>query len=142
VTVSEAEQVFSASARYDAATGRRLEPRQLSVRIVDTSLTARLAEAIRAGAREAQVAAQAQGASSPSAPLLYDSAVGYLSHATRDDGRFEAMLLVNERFLVSVTGHGFGAPEEAHAVVGAVLQDIDLTGMSRLARPSIALGGR
>ena len=68
--------------------------------------------------------------------------MGYLSHDPEGDGRLEAMLLVSERFLVSVTGHGFHSSEDARGTVDAVLQDIDLAGMSRLARPSIALQGR
>ena len=143
VSVSEAEQVF-VSGEAQAAAQADAGPegpgvRQLSVRIVDTSLAARLAEAIRTAAREAQEAHDAQaarGEHARTAPLLFDRAVGYVSHDPDDDGRVEAMLLVGERFLVAVTGHGFGSTVETQAVLG----QIDLTGLAQQARPSIALG--
>jgi hypothetical protein len=140
VSVSEAERVFVAGELPADAGAQDLVPgvRQLSVRIVDTSLAARLAEAIRTAAQEAQEAHDAQaarGEHARTAPLLFERAVGYVSHDPDDGGRVEAMLLVGERFLVAVTGHGFGSNAEARAL----LEEIDLTGLSQLARPSIAL---
>jgi hypothetical protein len=142
VSVSEAEQVF-VSGEAQAAAQADAGPegpgvRQLSVRIVDTSLASRIAEAVRTAAREAQETHDKQaalGGYARTAPLLFDRAVGYVSHNPDDGGRVEAMLLVGERFLVAVTGHGFGSNAEAKAL----LAEIDLTGLSQLARPSIAL---
>lgn len=150
VSVSEAEQVFvsvdaATDTPTDAATDAAADAgpaapglRQLSVRIVDTSLASRLAEAIRTAAREAQEAHDAQaarGEHARTAPLLFERALGYVSHDPDHDGRVEAMLLVGERFLVAVSGHGFGSTAEARAL----LAEIDLTGLSQLTRPPIAL---
>jgi hypothetical protein len=139
VSVSEAEQVFVSG--DEAVEAGVLAPglRQLSVRIVDSTLSERIAEAIRTAAKQAQATHAAQAANgqeSRTAPLLYDRAVGYVSHDQHDGGRVEAMLLVGERFLVSVTGHGFSSGAEARAVLG----QIDVTGLAQVARPPIALG--
>ncbi|MBF5042804.1 hypothetical protein FGE12_10405 [Aggregicoccus sp. 17bor-14] len=147
VRVSEAEQVFSAGSALDAGElgpGGERGARQLSVRIVDTSLYARIAESIRTTTQQAQAAEASRLAAGlpvlalPTRPLLFDSAVGYVSHRPDDSGRVEAMLLVGERFVVAVTGHGFSSTAEARAV----LQRMDLPGLSRLAQAPIALGGR
>ena len=139
VSVSEAEQVFVAGEPTGDAGLAAEGVRQLSVRIVDTSLASRIAEAIRTAAKEAQESHDAQaarGEHARTAPLLFEHSVGYVSHDPDQGGRVEAMLLVGERFLVAVTGHGFGSTAETQAVLG----QIDLTGLAQQARPSIALG--
>ncbi len=111
VSVSEAERVFS------------LGDRELAVRIVDTTVSYRLGEKIRAAAREAE----ATPAGNPTAPLRLASAVGFVRFDSSED-RAEANLWVGDRFVVAVTGRGFRDAREVRDLAGG----LDLAGLSKL----------
>jgi len=110
VSVSEAERVFAQ------------DDRELSVRLVDTTLKGRLAQAIQS------LAEQPASATSELMSLLrLDNAVGYVRYEP-NEGKAEANLLVGNRFIVSVTSRGLRDSSE----VRRVATSLDLAGLSRL----------
>jgi hypothetical protein len=112
VLVSEAERLFV-----------QPEGRQLSVRIVDTTLSPKLSRAIRAAAHEASQ----REPSDPAGPLHLGQTVGFVRY-DEAEGRAEANLLVADRFVVAVTSHGFVGTVEVRRVAGT----LDLAGLSKL----------
>jgi len=111
VSVSEAERVFAR------------DERELAVRIVDTTLSNRLGEKIKAAANDAK----ARPESDPTAPLVLHETVGFVRY-DRAQAKAEANLLVADRFVVAVTGKGF----ESTAEVREVARNLDLAGLSKL----------
>ncbi len=105
VSISEVERVFSGGAGEE-----------LSVRIVDTTLSPELARAIRAAASDAS----GRHADDPTAPILQDRAVGFVRWDA-DAGKAEANVLVADRFVVAVTSQGARGP----GVVRRLAGDID-----------------
>lgn len=114
VSVSEAERVFAQ------------EDRELSVRIVDTTLKGKLAQAIQSLAEQ-----PATSASELTSLLRLDDAVGYVRYEP-SEGKAEANLLVGNRFIVSVTSRGLQGSSE----VRRVATSLDLAGLSRLRTPN------
>lgn len=112
VTMSEAERTF-----------RQKDGREVVVRIVDSTLSRRLAAKIRAAAE----AAAGDGGPDAATPLSLGEAVGYI-HYDPTDERAEANLLVGGRYLVAVTGRGFAGPDE----VEKVARQLDLVGLAKM----------
>ncbi len=114
VAVSEAERSFT-----------RGEEREVKVRIVDTSMSQKLGQAIRAAAAEGRERA----ANDPTAPIFWKDkeAVGFVRYDERTE-RAEASLLVGNRYVVAVSSRGFPGTVE----VRRVAQGIDLEGLARL----------
>jgi len=112
VSVSEAERLYT-----------RGEGREVKVRIVDTTMGAKIGQAIRDAAERAKDRAP----SDPSAPIHWEDAVGFVRYDA-DEALAEANLLVGERFVVAVTSRGFPGTVE----VRRVARGIDLAGLARL----------
>jgi hypothetical protein len=112
VSISEAERLF-----------RGEQEKELSVRIVDTTMGAELGRAIRATAREADRSGDRGG---PRA-LRIEEAVGFVRFDP-DEAKAEASLWVAERFVVAVSGRGF----EDTVEVSQVARGLDLTGLASL----------
>ena len=111
VSVSEAERVFSKGER------------ELSVRIVDTTVSDRLGEKIKAAARDAS----SRPPTDPTAPIFLGETVGFVRWDA-GESKAEANLLVGDRFVVAVTGRGF----EGTAEVREIAKSLDLAGLSKL----------
>jgi hypothetical protein len=116
VQVSEAKRTFAQG-----------EGRELSVRIVDTTMAQDLGRAIRSAAQDAS----SRPPSDPTAPLFLKDAVGFvrldLSHDPVDT-HAEATLWVADRFVVAVSSQGF----DDTAQVRQVAEKLDLAGLSKL----------
>ena len=112
VSVSEAERSFT-----------RGEGREVTVRIVDTTLAEKLGRAIRSAVDESRDRDPAD----PTAPLLLDAAQGFVRYDA-EEASAEANLLVGERFVVAVTTHGYPGTGQ----VREVARSLDLTGLARL----------
>lgn len=115
VAVSEAERSYSK------------DEREVKVRIVDTSMSQKLGQAISAAAEEARPRA----ANDPTAPIFWKDkeVVGFVRYDERA-ARAEASLLVGNRYVVAVSSRGFQGTIE----VRQVAQGIDLAGLARLDR--------
>ncbi len=113
VAVSEAERVFAQS---DAN-------REIAIRILDSSMGAGLAEAIKAAALEASQKGQPDLA----APLSLPEAVGYVRYDA-SERKGEANLLVGNRFVVSVVGRG----SKDSADVRRIAENLDSVQLSKL----------
>jgi len=115
VSVSEAERVF----REAGSEARR----EVSVRIVDTTLSQRLGrsirEAVKDGARKAR--------SDPLAPIQLQDALGFLRYDPEEE-QAEANLLVGDRYVVAVTTRGFNSTVEAREIA----RGLDLSGLAQL----------
>jgi hypothetical protein len=116
VSVSEAERSYSSK-----------DEREVKVRIVDTSMSQKLGQAISAAAEEARPRA----ANDPTAPIFWKDkeVVGFVRYDERA-ARAEASLLVGNRYVVAVSSRGFQGTVE----VRQVAQGIDLAGLARLDR--------
>ncbi len=115
VSVSEAERLFTQ------------DDREVSVRIVDTTLGGKLAEAIRAASEQ-----PASGSSSEEGgPLKLDGALGFVRYEL-SERKAEANLLVGSRFIVSVTSRGV----QGTAEVRRIARGLDLVGLSSLRDPT------
>jgi hypothetical protein len=112
VSVSEAERTYT-----------RGDDREVKVRIVDTTMTAKLGQAIREAARNAG----GRAPSDPTAPIQWKEAVGFVRYDA-DEALAEANLLVGDRFVVAITSRGFPSTVE----VRRVARGIDLAGLARL----------
>ncbi len=112
VSISEVERVFSGHAGEE-----------LSVRIVDTTLSPELARAIRAAAEDAT----GRSEDDPTAPILRDRAVGFVRW-DGGAGKAEANVLVADRFVVAVSSLGTGGT----GVVRSLAGDIDYDGLALL----------
>jgi hypothetical protein len=112
VSVSEAERVF-------------VQPggRELSVRIVDTTLSGKLGRAIRDAASDAA----GRTPSDPTAPMQLGETVGFVRY-DEEERKAEANLLVGDRYVVAVTSRGFEGTAEVRRIAGA----LDLEGLSKL----------
>ncbi len=115
VSVSEAERVFAQE-----------DDRELSVRIVDTTLKGKLARAIEALAEQPASSAPERGAL-----FRLAHAVGYVRFEP-SEGRAEANLLVDDRFIVSVTSRGLQGTGEVRRLANS----LDLAGLSKLRSPT------
>jgi hypothetical protein len=117
VQVSEARRTFTRSAG-----------RELSVRIVDTTMGADLGKAIRAAAQDGAGRARTD----PTAPLFLDDAVGFVrfdpSSSDPTEAHAEATLWVGDRFVVAVSSQGFDNTDE----VRRVARQLDLAGLAKL----------
>lgn len=110
VTISEAERSF---VREDA---------ELTFRIVDSSIGAKLAASIK------DTLAQAQGADAAKAGLEpLDGLVGYVRY-DHDEDQAEVNLLVGDRYVVAIVGQGFGGTDR----VRHAMADIDFAALARL----------
>lgn len=116
VAVSEAERSFT-----------RGEEREVKVRIVDTSMSQKLGQAILAAAAEARP----RPSNDPTAPIFWKDkeVVGFVRYDAHS-GKAEASLLVGNRYVVAVSSRGFPGTVE----VRRVAQGIDLVGLARLDR--------
>ncbi|XXF81545.1 hypothetical protein P2318_08915 [Myxococcaceae bacterium GXIMD 01537] len=112
VSVSEAERTFSRGA-----------DREVKVRIVDTTMGGKIAQAIHAAAEEAR----SRGEADPTAPIFWDGTVGFVRY-DEEDALAEANLLVGERYVVAVTSRGFPGTVE----VRRVARGMDFAGLARL----------
>jgi hypothetical protein len=112
VSISEAERVFEGQ-----------DGQELSVRIVDTTLSGELARAIRAAAKDASGRAQDEA----TAPIVRDRAVGFVRF---DAGaqKAEANVLVADRFVVAVVSHGVDGTLDVRRLAGS----IDFDGLALL----------
>lgn len=115
VSVSEAERVF----REDSEEA----PREIAVRIVDTTLNGRLGESIRAAVRDAA----ARPPSDPTAPIQLRDALGFVRYDP-DEEQAEANLLVGGRYVVAVTTRGFQSTQEARRIA----RTLNLEGLAQL----------
>ncbi|HEX4622011.1 MAG TPA: hypothetical protein VH208_10635 [Myxococcaceae bacterium] len=116
VQVSEAKRTFAQG-----------EGRELSVRIVDTTMAQDLGRAIRSAAQDAA----SRPPSDPTAPIFLQGAVGFVRFdGSRDSAetRAEATLWVADRFVVAVSSQGF----DDTAQVRQVARQLDLAGLSNL----------
>jgi len=117
VQVSEAKRTFAQE-----------EGREVSVRIVDTTMAEELGRAIKAAAEEAADRPETD----PSRPLFLSDAVGFVrwdpSRSDPDEARAEATLWVGGRFVVAVSSQGFDGTSEVRGVARA----LDLAGLSKL----------
>lgn len=113
VVVSEAERVFQ----------QKLKGREVSVRIVDTTVAARLAKAISAAAKDAE----AREEDALTGPLTLSNAVGFVRFDEGQD-RAEANLLVGDRYVVAVTTVGYPDTRELRRFT----RELDLAGLSKL----------
>jgi hypothetical protein len=117
VQVSEAKRTFAQG-----------EGRELSVRIVDTTMAQDLGRAIRSAAQDAA----SRPPSDPTAPLFLKEAVGFVrfdpSHSDPAEARAEATLWVADRFVVAVSSQGF----DDTVRVRQVARELDLAGLSNL----------
>ena len=111
VCVSEAERAFTR------------EGAEVSIRIVDTTLGPRLRSAIRA----AVVDAMARPADDPTAPILTDTAVGFVRYDA-EKARAEANLLVGDRFVVVFVTEGIAGTQELRRLA----RGLDLAGLAKL----------
>ncbi|MBX5481456.1 MAG: hypothetical protein IRZ16_06355 [Myxococcaceae bacterium] len=112
VSISEAEQV------YTGADGK-----EISVRIVDTTLAEELGRAIRAAARDAAN----RDETDPTRPIIHHDAIGFVRY-DRVNQRAEANLLVAGRFVVAVTSRNV----EGTAEVRSVANQMDLNALALL----------
>jgi hypothetical protein len=112
VSISEAERTFTKG-----------EDREVKVRIVDTTLGGKIAKSIRAAAEQGKRRPE----SDPTAPIIWDAAVGFVSYDA-SESTAEANLLVGDRFVVAVTSRGAPGTVE----VRRVARRIDLAGLARL----------
>lgn len=112
MAVSEAERKFTHG-----------EDREVKVRIVDTSMGERLAQALLTAAEEGRSRAQ----NDPTAPIFWKDAVGVVRY-DETDGLAEANLLVGNRYVVAVTTRGFPGTVE----VRRVARGMDFEGLARL----------
>lgn len=112
VSISEAERVFTGD-----------EGREISVRIVDTTMADELGRAIRAAAQ----GAADQKKDAATAPIIGDETVGFVRYDQARQ-RAEANLLVADRFVVAVTSRGVDGTQE----VRQVANQMDLTGLALL----------
>lgn len=110
VSISEAERVYSGE-----------EGREISIRIVDTTMVEELGRAIKAAAEDASERNQ----DDPTAPILSEGTVGFVRY-DHDDQRAEANLLVAERFVVAVTTRGYDGTTEARKIA----ESIDVNGLA------------
>ncbi len=111
VSVSEAERAFSRSGA------------EVSIRIVDTTLGPRLRSAIRAAVLDATD----RPAEDPTAPILTDSAVGFVRYDA-ETARAEANLLVGDRFVVVLVTEGISGTGELRRLA----RGLDLAGLAKL----------
>lgn len=111
VVVSEAERVFSQKSR------------EVSVRIVDTSVAERLARAITAAAKNVE----ADEGDELTGPLELVGAIGFVRF-DQDQDKAEANLLVGDRYVVAVTTIGYPDTRE----VRRLSRELDLAGLSKL----------
>ncbi|ATB27417.1 hypothetical protein [Melittangium boletus] len=118
VSVSEAERSFMLG-----------EEREVKVRIVDTSLSRKLGQAILAAAN----GAQSRALNDPTAPIFWKDkeAVGFVRYDAAN-GLAEASLLVGNRYVVAVSSRGFPGTVE----VRRVARGLDLAALARLDRPT------
>ena len=107
VSISEAERVFEGE-----------EGQELSIRIVDTTLSGDLARAIRAAAKDAST----RPSDDPVAPILEDSAVGFVRFDANQQ-KAEANVLVADRFVVAVTSLGVDGTGDVRRVAGSIDYD-------------------
>ena len=116
VSVSEAERSFTLG-----------EEREVKVRIVDTSLSQKLGQAILAAAS----GAQSRALNDPTAPIFWKDkqTVGFVRYDATN-GLAEASLLVGNRYVVAVSSRGFPGTVEVRRVAGG----LDLAGLARLDR--------
>ncbi|MBU8899491.1 hypothetical protein KRR26_28135 [Corallococcus sp. M34] len=112
VSVSEAERTYT-----------RGEGREVKVRIVDTTMGEKIAQAIRDAAEKAKD----RPTSDPTAPIHWEEAVGFVRYDA-DEALAEANLVVGDRYVVAVTSRGFPSTVE----VRRVARGIDLAGLARL----------
>ncbi len=115
VSVSEAERVFRESGGE--------EPREISVRIVDTTIAQRLGRSIRAAVEDGAHKAHTD----PFAPIQLRDALGFVRYDPEEE-QAEANLLVGNRYVVAVTTHGFVSTVEAREIA----RGLDLTGLAQL----------
>jgi len=117
VEVSEVRRAFVKS-----------EGRELSVRIVDSTMAPDLGRAIQAAAQDAK---DHPSAGSP-APMVLKDAVGFVrfdpSRPDPSESRAEATLWVGGRFVVAVSSQGFPGTDE----VKRVAEKLDLAGLAKL----------
>jgi hypothetical protein len=111
VSVSEAERVFS---RGD---------HQVTVRIVDTTLSRQLGDRIVAAAE----VAKSREAADPTAPIFLAETVGFVRY-DHSASEAEANLWVGERFVVAVSTRGHSGTDEARRVA----RNLDLAGLAKL----------
>lgn len=111
VSITEAERIGTAG------------DRRVRVRIVDTTLNAKLGHAIRAAATHAL---EQDGPESPRA-LMLEGGVGFVRY-DHDDAEAEVNLLVGERFVVAVTASGVEGTDE----VRRIARSVDVAGLARL----------
>ena len=118
VSVSEAKRVFT-----QESLGR-----ELSVRIVDTTMADDLAKAIRAAAEDAS----GRPPSDPTAPIILADTVGFVrwdpSRSEPSEAKAEATLLVGDRYVVAVSGQGFKGTDE----IREIARELDLAGLAKL----------
>lgn len=112
VSVSEAERVFKLD-----------EDRQISVRIVDTTIAKRLGKSIRDAAADASQRAK----DDPTAPISGEHAVGFVRFDPSEQ-KAEANLWVGDRYVVAVSSIGFESTTE----VRQIATRLDLAGLSKL----------
>ncbi len=112
VAVSEAERVFAAA-----------EGRSATVRIVDTSMSEKLGNAIRAAVKDARD----RDPAAATAPIVLADAQGFVRYDP-DASKAEANLLVGDRFVVAVTTFGFEGTDELRRIA----LGLNLAGLSKL----------
>ncbi len=112
VSVSEVERLFV------HPTGG-----EVSVRIVDTTMSERLGTAIRNAVRDAE----RKDPSDPTAPIVTGEALGFVRY-NPESARAEANILVGGRYIVAVSSQGFRGTSE----VRRVARTLDLAGLSKL----------
>ncbi len=107
VSISEAERVFEGE-----------DGQELSVRIVDTTMSGELARAIRAAAKDAA----SRPEDDPTAPILEERAVGFVRYDANGQ-KAEANVLVADRFVVAVTSLGVDGTTDVRRVAGSIDYD-------------------
>lgn len=113
VSISEAERVFV-----------HPDGHEVKVRIVDTTMSTRIGDVIKAAADDAIH----KGATDPTAPLAgLTGTVGFVRYDA-EDAKAEANLLVGDRFVVAVTSWGLESTSE----VRRIARSVDLAGLASL----------
>ncbi len=110
-SVSEAERVFA-----------RAENQEVAVRIIDSTMVAKLAEGIGAASQAAR-----QQPPAVAARLSLPAAVGYVRYDAAEE-KAEANLLVGDRFVVSISSRGLKDSRE----VRRIAESLDSVGLSKL----------
>jgi hypothetical protein len=111
VSVSEAERAFA-----------QPDGREIAIRIIDSTMVAKLAEGIVAAAQAAKRQPQ-----NVAAPLSLPAATGYVRYDAAEE-KAEANLLVGDRFVVSISSRGLKDSSE----VRRIAESLDSGGLSKL----------